>query len=91
MTSAAGRFPDNPVVFYMLAMSYEGSGALMPAIVAARKSVDLFKVKNDVDGEKRATILLGVLVQKAKAIEESRIATEAARSAQPSSQPPAAQ
>ena len=66
LTAATNRFPENPVAYYLLAVAYEGTGKMMPAIVSARKSVDLFQARQDEEGTKRATILLGVLVQVAK-------------------------
>ncbi|MFH0753794.1 MAG: tetratricopeptide repeat protein [Candidatus Omnitrophota bacterium] len=81
LTAAAQRFPDNPTLFYFLAIAYQGGEEVMPAIVAARKSVDLFHARNDDDGEKRATILLGVLVQVAKAQAEAKMVDTAAQAA----------
>jgi tetratricopeptide (TPR) repeat protein len=81
LTAATTRFPDNPVVYYLLAVAYEGSGNMMPAIISARKSVDLFQAKQDEEGTKRATILLGALVQVAKQQAESGVVNNAAQEA----------
>jgi predicted Zn-dependent protease len=81
LTGAVGRFPENPVVYYLLAAAYEGSGNMMPAIIAARKSVDLFQAKQDEDGTKRAVILLGALVQAAKEQGEKDMVNNAAKDA----------
>jgi tetratricopeptide (TPR) repeat protein len=81
LTLAANRFPDKPVVYYLLAVAFEGSDKLMPAIVAARKSLDLFHANNDAEGEKRATILLGALVQMGKAQSEKNMVDNAAKDA----------
>lgn len=79
LTSAINRFPENPMAYYLLAVAYEGSGNMMPAIVSARKSIDLFQVKKDEDGVKRATILLGALVQIAKQQAETNMVNEVAQ------------
>ena len=79
--AATKRFPNDPVVFYLLAVSYEGTNDLMPAIVSARKSVDLFQAKNDEIGQRRATVLLGVLVQIAKKQSEDKMVANAAKEA----------
>ncbi len=81
LTGAVSRFPENPVVYYLLASAYEGSGSRMPAIIAARKSVDLFQAKKDEDGTKRAVILLGSLVQAAKEQGEKDMVNNAAQDA----------
>jgi predicted Zn-dependent protease len=81
LTGAVSRFPENPVVYYLLAAAYEGSGNMMPAIIAARKSVDLFQAKQDEDGTKRAVILLGALVQAAKEQSEKDMVNNAAQDA----------
>lgn len=81
LTAATNRFPDNPVAYYLLAVAYEGSGEMMPAIVAARKSVDLFQAGKDKEGVKRATVLLGTLVQMAKQQAEANMVNNAAQEA----------
>jgi cytochrome c-type biogenesis protein CcmH/NrfG len=81
LTTAVDRFPDNPAAFYLLAIAYQGSDDLMPAIVAARKSVDLYRAKKDDEGEKRATVVLGVLVQIAKQQSEAKMVDNAAKAA----------
>ncbi len=81
LNAAVNRFPDNPVAFYMLSLAYEGSDNMMPAIVTARKSIDLFRARKDETGEKRATILLGVLIQKAKQQEQDKMVAGAAEDA----------
>jgi tetratricopeptide (TPR) repeat protein len=81
LTGAVNRFPDNPLAYYLLSAAYEGSGNLMPAIIAARKSVDLFQARQDEDGTKRATVLLGALVQAAKQQAETDMVNNAAQDA----------
>ncbi len=81
LNTAVGRFPDNPDAHYLLAVAFEGNGKLMPAIVAARKSIDLYQAKKDEAGEKRATVLLGVLVQMAKQQAEAQMLDNAAQDA----------
>ena len=81
LTAATNRFPENPLAYYLLAVAYEGAGNMMPAIVSARKSVDLFQAKQDEEGTKRATILLGALVQVAKQQSESNMVNNAAQDA----------
>ena len=81
LTGAVNRFPDNALAYYLLAAAYEGSGNMMPAIIAARKSVDLFQAKQDEEGTKRAVILLGSLVQAAKEKGEADMVNNAAQEA----------
>ncbi len=81
LVRAAERFPNNPMVYYFLSISYQETDNLMPAIVAARKSVDLFSAQQNEEGSRRATILLGVLVQTAKKQAEDKMVTNAAQAA----------
>jgi len=66
MTTAVRQFPNNGLAYYLLAVGHQGAGQTLPAIVAARRSVELFAAVKDEQGTKRAAMLLGVLVQAAK-------------------------
>lgn len=66
MTSAVRQFPNNGLAYYLLALAHEGAGQKLPAIVAARRSVELFQAAKDTEGQKRSTMLLTILVQSAK-------------------------
>ena len=81
LNAATIRFPGNPDAHYLLAIAFEGAGKLMPAIVSVRTSIDLYQVTRDEAGEKRATVLLGVLVQMAKQQSESKMVDNAAQDA----------
>ncbi len=81
LSAAANRFPGNPDAHYLLAIAFEGDGKLMPAIVSVRKSIDLYQATKDEAGEKRATVLLGVLVQLAKQQSEAKMVDNAAQDA----------
>ena len=80
MATAAKQFPDNGLVYYLLSVAHEGAGNKMLAIVAAKKSVELFNAKGDKEGQQRAMILLATLVSEAKkdAAEVKASAVEAA-------------
>lgn len=81
LTAAVNRFPENPLAYYLLAAAYEGSGNMMPAIVAARKSLDIFQARRDEEGAKRAMVLLAALVQIAKQQAETDMVNNAAEEA----------
>jgi predicted Zn-dependent protease len=66
MSEAIRRFPKNGLAFYILASAYEGQGQSVPAILAARQSVELFNASGDKEAERRAMVLLGTLVSAAK-------------------------
>jgi tetratricopeptide (TPR) repeat protein len=76
MGSAVRQFPDSGLAHYLLATSLEGMGQLVPAIVAARQSAELFNAKGDQEGMQRAIVLLGALVSAAK--EQAEVQEEAA-------------
>ncbi len=77
MGSAVRQFPDNGLAYYLLSVADQGAGQTLPAIVAARRSLELFVAVKDEQGTKRSALLLGVLVQTAK----QQVADEAAVSA----------
>ncbi|MEI8012425.1 MAG: tetratricopeptide repeat protein [Candidatus Omnitrophota bacterium] len=81
LSTSAKRFPTNPVVYYLQAVAHQGAGNMMPSIVSARKSLDFFQAKKDVEGEKRAKLLLGALVQLAKKSSEAKMLADAEQDA----------
>ncbi len=82
MTTAVRQFPNNGLAYYLLSVAQQGSGQTLPAIMAARRSVELFAAVKDEQGTKRAAMLLGVLVQSAKEQVADQAATNAAADAQ---------
>ncbi|MBF0386959.1 MAG: tetratricopeptide repeat protein [Candidatus Omnitrophica bacterium] len=82
LSTAARQFPDNGLAYYLLAVAHEGAGQDMPAIQAARRSVEIFNAKQDQDGVKRAAVLLAGLVQAAKQKSEDAATANAAADAQ---------
>ena len=81
MSNAARQFPNNGLAFYLLAIAHEGAQQPMPAIAAARHSVDLFNASGDQQGQQRAMILLAALVQSAKQESEKQMVENAAKDA----------
>lgn len=74
LLAAVQRFPDVGVLYYLLALTYDGEGNLPAAIVAAKKSLDLLNAAGDKEGVQRATLLLGGLISKAKDQQEAAAA-----------------
>ena len=72
LTSAVKRFPDNGVVYYLLAVAHQNSGNILPAIVASRKSLELLTAQGDKEGQQRAMILLATLLSEAKKLGEEQ-------------------
>ena len=56
-------FPDNGYVYYMLSLADEGNKTPLPAVLAARKSVELFKAQNNEDGYKQSMLLMEALIK----------------------------
>jgi tetratricopeptide (TPR) repeat protein len=81
MSAAVRQFPNNGLAYYLLAMAQEGSGQPVPAIVAARRSVELFNAAGDKEGMQRAMILLATFVSAAKQEAEKQMAENAAKDA----------
>lgn len=60
---AATVFSDNGYVFYMLSLANEGNKTPLPAVLAARKSVELFQTQNNQEGYKQSMLLMEALIK----------------------------
>jgi Tfp pilus assembly protein PilF len=56
-------FPDNGYVFYLLSLANQGNKNALPAVLAARKSAELFQAQNNQEGYKQSMILMESLIQ----------------------------
>jgi outer membrane protein assembly factor BamD (BamD/ComL family) len=59
---AAKTFPDDGSVFYMLSIANKMTGKKLPAVLAARHSVELFQAQQDKDNMLKSAALLHELV-----------------------------
>lgn len=60
---AVNVFPDNAYVFYMLSLANQGNNTPLPAVLAARKSAELFQAQKNEEGYKQAALLMESLVK----------------------------
>lgn len=60
---AINAFPENGYVFYMLSLANQGNKMPLPAVLAARKSVELFQAQNNEEGYKQAMLLMDSLIK----------------------------
>lgn len=60
---AVGVFPDNGYVFYMLSLANQGNQAPLPAVLAARRSVEIFQAQKNEDGYKQSMLLMEALIK----------------------------
>ena len=81
MSAAVRQFPNNGLAYYLLAMAHEGSQQPVAAVVAARRSVELFNAAGDKEGTQRAMILLATFVSAAKQEAEKQMAENSAKDA----------
>ena len=58
LDNAAKNFSDNGMMFYMLGIANRMDGKKLPAVLAARRSFEIFKAANDQDGAQKAALLL---------------------------------
>lgn len=59
---AAKNFPDDGTVFYMLAIANKMDGKKLPAVLAARHSVEIFQNQQDKDNFLKSAALLHELI-----------------------------
>ncbi len=62
LDEAAKTFPDNGTVFYMLSIASKMAGKKLPAVLAARHSVELFQAQQDRDNMLKSAALLHELI-----------------------------
>ncbi|MDE2027286.1 MAG: tetratricopeptide repeat protein [Candidatus Omnitrophica bacterium] len=58
----AKAFPDNGTVFYMLSIANKMAGKKLPAVLAARRSVEIFQAQQDRDNMLKSAALLHDLI-----------------------------
>jgi len=59
---AGKQFPDNGTIFYMLSIANRMDGKKLPAVLAARHSVELFQAQQDRDNMLKSAALLHDLI-----------------------------
>jgi outer membrane protein assembly factor BamD (BamD/ComL family) len=59
---AAKTFPDDGTVFYMLSIANKMAGKKLPAVLAARHSVEVFQAQQDRDNMLKSAALLHELI-----------------------------
>jgi tetratricopeptide (TPR) repeat protein len=60
---AANVFPDNGFVFYMLSIANQEANNPLPAVLAARRSAEIFKTQNNEEGYQRSMVLMEALIK----------------------------
>lgn len=58
LDNAAKNFPDNGIIYYMLGIAFKMDGKKLPAMLAARRSMEIFKNANDQENLKMASVLM---------------------------------
>ena len=59
---AGKNFPDNGTIFYMLSIANRMAGKKLPAVMAARHSVEVFQAQQDRDNMLKSAALLHELI-----------------------------
>ncbi|MBF0504893.1 MAG: tetratricopeptide repeat protein [Candidatus Omnitrophica bacterium] len=62
LEQAAKVFPDNGTIFYMLSITNKMTGKKLPAVLAARHSVEIFQAQQDHDNMLKSAALLHELI-----------------------------
>jgi tetratricopeptide (TPR) repeat protein len=66
---AANVFPENGFVFYMLSIANQEAGNPLPAVLAARRSAELFKAQNNQEGYQRSMVMMEALIKNQQQIQ----------------------
>lgn len=62
LDGAASRFPNNGSIFYMLSIANKMHGKKLPAVLAARRSFEIYKAANDNDNAEKSAVLLQQII-----------------------------
>ncbi len=62
LDGAASRFPNNGGLFYMLSIANKMSGKKLPAVLAARRSFEIYKEANDTENAEKSAVLLQQII-----------------------------
>ncbi len=60
------NFPDNATFFYMLGIANQLSGKKLPAVLAIRRSFELFKAAGDQENAQKSAVLLQQIINTAE-------------------------
>jgi cytochrome c-type biogenesis protein CcmH/NrfG len=69
LDQTAKTFPNNGTVFYMLAIANRMDGKKLPAVLAARRSYEIFNAAGDAPNAQASAVLLQELITEAQAEE----------------------
>ncbi len=72
----AKTFPDNGTVFYMLSVANRMAGQKLPAVLAARRSYEIFNAASDAVNAQTSAVLLEELVKEAQADQDQAAASK---------------
>ncbi len=70
LDNAVKNFPNNGMLFYMLAVTNKLNEKKLPAVLAARRSFEIFKYVKDDANAQNAAVLLKQLIESPDATEE---------------------
>ncbi len=62
LDNAVKNFPENATFFYMLGIANQLSGKKLPAVLAIRRSFELFKAAGDQDNAQKSAVLLQQII-----------------------------
>ena len=76
LQNATKYVQDNGMIYYFLGLSNQVKGNTLPALLSTRRAAELFRQKNDLQGLKRAMILLQSLNSQAQAQQQPSTAIQ---------------
>jgi predicted Zn-dependent protease len=75
LEQTAKTFPNNGAVFYMLSIANRMDGKKLPAVLAARRSYEIFNAEGDASNAQTSAILLEELIKEAQDQEKKSATT----------------
>jgi predicted Zn-dependent protease len=76
LDQTAKKFSDNGTVFYMFSVANRMAGKKLPAVLAARRSYEIFNAAGDTTNAQTSAVLLEELIKEAQEQEKAVSATD---------------
>ncbi len=74
LDGAVKAFPDNGTLFYMMGIAHKMSGKKLPAVLAARRSFEIFKKANQAEDAEKAAVLLQQIINAPDTLDDNSLA-----------------
>lgn len=72
LDQTAKNFPNNGAVFYMLSLANKSADKILPAVLSAKRSFEIFKTNGDAEMAKTSAVLVEELIKEGQQEENAK-------------------